>query len=183
MPRLFTAIEVPPEVARDLSLHRGGLPGARWIEPESFHVTLRFLGDVDHATARDAAEGLAELRPRAPIEIAIDALDSFGGDRPRSIHARVVPNAELTRLQVEQEKLMRAAGLEPETRKFTPHVTLARLQGARATDVAAYLARVGHVPRRTFVADRFALMSARSSRGGGPYVVEATYPFGFEADP
>mgnify|MGYP000202062175 CR=1 FL=1 len=53
MPRLFTGLEVPPEVAFDLSLMRGGMSGARWIEPEDYHITLRFIGDVDHATARE----------------------------------------------------------------------------------------------------------------------------------
>lgn len=177
MPRLFTAIEIPPAIARDLALYRSGLPGARWIDPEDYHVTLRFLGDVDFATARDISADLAETARRIPAQVALDALDSFGGDRPRSIHARVAPTPELTRLQAEQERLMRRAGLEPETRKFAPHVTLARLRGGRAGDVAAFLAQAGHFPRLAFTAERFVLMSSRDSVGGGPYVVEAAYPF------
>ncbi|HMO31132.1 RNA 2',3'-cyclic phosphodiesterase [Enterovirga sp.] len=177
MPRLFTALEVPPALARDLALYRGGLPGARWIDAENYHVTLRFIGDIDHAMARDVAAGLAEIPPRPAFGVAIDALASFGGDRPRAILARIVPTPELTRLQAEQEKLMRRLGLEPETRKFTPHVTLARLRGVRASDLAAFIARAGHFPRLSFTAERFVLMSSRDSVGGGPYVVEAAYPF------
>lgn len=176
MPRLFTALEVPAKVARNLALYRGGLPGARWIEPENYHVTLRFIGDIDHAAARDVTLALAQSRRHQPIRIMIDGLGSFGGDKPRAVFARVAPDAGLTRLQADQEKLMRGAGLEPESRKFTPHVTLARLRGVRAGDVAAFLARVGYVPPLTFTAERFILMSARHSVGGGPYVVEAAYP-------
>jgi 2'-5' RNA ligase len=51
MPRLFTGIEVPAQVSLLLSLKRGGLPGARWIDPENYHITLRFIGDVDRAVA------------------------------------------------------------------------------------------------------------------------------------
>lgn len=176
MPRLFTALELPPTLARDLALYRGGLPGARWIDPENYHVTLRFIGDVDQATARSVAENLRAGETRPPT-ITLDALDGFGGDRPRSLFARVVPTPELTRLQSDQERLMRRLGLSPETRKFTPHVTLARLRGVRAGDVAALIARAGHFPRLSFEALRFVLMSSRDSVGGGPYVVEAAYPF------
>lgn len=176
MPRLFTALEVPADIARDLVLYRGGMPGARWIEPENYHLTLRFIGDVDHAAARDVGLALAESRRHPPIRVTLDGLGSFGGNRPRAVFARVAPDAELIRLQAGQEKLMRRAGLEPEARKFTPHVTLARLRGVRAADVAAFLARAGHFPRLIFTAERFVLMSSRNSVGGGPYVVEAAYP-------
>ena len=69
---------------------------------------------------------LAEERPRAPFRVTIDALSTFGGGRPRALLARVVPTPELTKLQADQERLMRRVGLEPESRKYTPHVTLAR---------------------------------------------------------
>jgi 2'-5' RNA ligase len=177
MPRLFTALEVPPDIAQSLALYRGGLPGARWIEPENYHVTLRFIGDVDRATAREVEAALSECRSREPIRLVLDALSVFGGDKPRAILARVVPNPDLSGLQAEHETLMRRVDLEPETRKFTPHVTLARMRGVRSGDVAAFLARAGHFPPLAFTADRFVLMSARDSVGGGPYIVEAAYPF------
>lgn len=177
MPRLFTALEIPDPVAEALSLLRGGLPGARWIDRENYHVTLRFFGDMDGATARDLASLLAESRRRGPIDLVLDALGSFGGDRPRALIARAAPNPDLTRFQAGQEKLARQAGLALESRKYTPHVTLARLRDVRAADVAAYIARVGRFPPRRFTAERFVLMSSRDSVGGGPYVVEAAYPF------
>lgn len=176
MPRLFTALPVPSEVGQQLALVRGGLVGARWIDPADYHVTLRFIGDVDGGTARDLAELLGEARLEGPLTLAIDALATFGGDRPRAVIARVAPTPELTRVQAEQERLARQAGLDPETRKFTPHVTLARLRAARPGDVAAFLARAGHVPPLSFEAEAVILYSARSSIGGGPYLPEAVYP-------
>ena len=56
MPRLFTGVEIPPDVGQALSTLRGGLPGARWIDPENYHVTLRFIGDVDDAIAQEIAK-------------------------------------------------------------------------------------------------------------------------------
>ncbi len=51
MPRLFTALEIPRDAAMSLSFLRGGLPSARWIEPENYHLTLRFIS----ATSRRAS--------------------------------------------------------------------------------------------------------------------------------
>lgn len=178
MPRLFTAVEVPTEVGRDLQLYRGGLAGARWVEPADYHVTLRFLGDVDGATARDLFEALAEDRPRAPIWVGLDALASFGGDRPRAVFARVTANPDLLDLQAAHERAARRAGLAPETRRFTPHVTLARLRGVSSVDVGAYIAAHGRFSPLAFTATRFVVFSSRASVGGGPYVVEAAYPLG-----
>ncbi|MBV9077034.1 MAG: RNA 2',3'-cyclic phosphodiesterase [Methylobacteriaceae bacterium] len=177
MPRLFTGLEIPPAIAETLARLRGGLAGARWIEPENFHITLRFIGDIDFATARDVASVLGESRPRDPMTITIDGLGAFGGAKPRALVAKVAPSPELIRLQAEQERLMQRIGLEPEPRKYTPHVTLARFRAATASEVAGILATRGPVAPLTFAASRFVLYSARDSVGGGPYLVEAAYPF------
>jgi RNA 2',3'-cyclic 3'-phosphodiesterase len=175
MPRLFTGFEIPPDIALMLTMHRGGLTGARWIEPADYHVTLRFMGDVDGATARDACDMLADVQ-RGPVTITIDQMASFGGDKPHSVVARVRAEPALTELQAEQERLMRRLGLPPETRKFTPHVTLARLKGTTPMAVADYLSMRPLIRPISFMARRFVLYSSRASVGGGPYVVEAAYP-------
>ena len=108
--------------------------------------------------------------------MTLDSLDSFGGGRPRSVFARAVPTSEFADLQAEQERLLRRVGLPPEKRRFTPHVTLARLRDASARDVAGYIATHGRFARITFTAERVVLLSSRDSVGGGPYVVEAAYP-------
>lgn len=175
MPRLFTAIEVPDDVGDALATYRGGLSGARWIDVENYHVTLRFLGDVDEATAQEAAYELGRVR-RAPFDVAIEGLDAFGGDRPRALIARVAPSKDIAELQAEHERLIRRIGLPAEKRKFMPHVTLARLRDASARGVAEYLGLRGGPARLSFRAERFVLFSSRDSVGGGPYVVEAAYP-------
>ena len=178
MPRLFTALAVPPEVAEALALYRGGLQGARWIEPADYHLTLRFLGDVERPLAEDFLEALAEMRPRAPLAITLGGLGAFGGDRPRVLYASVAPSPELIDLQAEQERLARRAGLAPERRKFTPHVTLARLRREASPEgVAMFLSQApGFVPV-SVSATGVTVFSARASTGGGPYVAEAEFPF------
>jgi len=175
MPRLFSAIEIPKSLAERLTLLRAGLTGARWIDPENYHLTLRFIGDVDGPTARDFTAALGEIEA-SPFELEVNGLGSFGGRKPRAIFANLAPSQGLDALQRANERAARKAGLPPEGRNFKPHVTLARLKGARADAVAAYLERQGGIGPEIFAVSRFVLYSSRNSIGGGPYVVEAAYP-------
>jgi 2'-5' RNA ligase len=177
MPRIFTALELPERVASQLALMRGGVVGARWLEPGDYHITLRFVGDIDARAARDIAEMLADIR-RPPADVRFEGLSWFGGDKPRAIVAKVKADAALMDLQAEQERRLRRIGVDPETRKYTPHVTLARLRGVAQAAVADYLAARGLLRVEDFTAERFVLYSARDGTGGGPYVIEAAYPLG-----
>jgi 2'-5' RNA ligase len=174
MPRLFTGLEIPTEVCQTLSNLRGGLPGARWIDPENYHVTLRFIGDIDGISANEIASMLFRV-DRKPFEVKVQGLQSFGGRKPRAVVATIAPSKPLMDLQAELERMMQRIGLDPEGRKFIPHVTLARLHDATDRDVADYLSLRGYFPSKAFMAERFVLFSSRASTGGGPYVVEDAY--------
>lgn len=175
MPRLFVALEVPDQTSEALAPLRGGIPFARWIEPDDHHVTLRFLGDVDRRTAEAAAETLAEVR-RAAFSLQFEGLDWFGGEKPRALIARVRPEAALTDLQAEIERRMRRIGLKAETQNYSPHVTVARLRGVSEALAVDWVASRAGVPLVGFLSSHFSLYSARDCVGGGPYIVEAEYP-------
>jgi len=175
MPRLFTGLEIPKALGEEMSLLRGGLHGARWIDPENYHVTLRFIGDVDEDIAQEIAWLLGRVR-RQEFELRLDGLQSFGGRKPRAVIAAIAPSQTLMELQAEHERLMRRAGLDPETRKYTPHVTLARLRDTSSFEVAEYLSARAAFRSPPFSVSRFVLFSSRASMGGGPYVAEAIYP-------
>src|SRR5271157_1744411 len=104
MPRLFTGLEIPRHVADSLSMMRGGLPGARWVDPENYHLTLRFIGDIDGVYANEIALMLARVN-RKPFEVTVQGLSSFGGRKPRAVVASIVPNRPLIELQAELERL------------------------------------------------------------------------------
>jgi 2'-5' RNA ligase len=175
MPRLFTGLEIPAHVVQSLSTLRGGLPGARWIDAENYHVTLRFIGDIDDAVAHEVASVLGRVR-RMPFDLQFDGLTSFGGRKPRALVACLAANRALIELQAEHERLLQRLGLEPEGRKYTPHVTLARLRESTNRHVADYLAVRAPFKTTAFPVSRFVLFSSRASTGGGPYIVEAAYP-------
>jgi RNA 2',3'-cyclic 3'-phosphodiesterase len=177
MPRLFTGLEIPEAQSIYLTQLRGSLYGARWIDPENYHITLRFIGDIDRRIARDIENTLGEIT-REPLEITLTDLGIFGGEKPHAIIANVKPSRALLELQHEHERIMRELGLPKDPRKFTPHITLARLRGSNVADVVEYLSSREAFHVQSFTAKSFALYSAKPSTGGGPYVIEASYPLG-----
>ncbi|QGG92395.1 RNA 2',3'-cyclic phosphodiesterase [Agrobacterium sp. MA01] len=175
MPRLFTALEIPRSAAMSLSLLRGGLPGARWIDVENYHITLRFIGDVDGRTADEVVDRLDRI-DRPEFSLTLNGIGSFGSKKPHSIWAGVSPAPELFALQSEIERICQRIGLLPDPRKFTPHVTLARLKASRVEDVVHYLSGRGNFHTMPFCVGRFVLLSSRESVGGGPYLTEEIFP-------
>ena len=175
MPRLFTGIAVPEHVTSLLSRLQIGLDGARWIEPSDYHITLRFIGDIDDRLARDVADLLATI-DKPQFEVKVQGLDVFGGKKPHSVFAKVENNDALTELQQEHERLMQKIGIKEKIRKYTPHITICRLRGFRADTVAGWLSQNGGFHSETFRVEEFVLYSAKSSTGGGPYIPEQVYP-------
>jgi 2'-5' RNA ligase len=113
MPLLFTGIEIPPEIAMRMSMLRGGLRGARWIDTDRYHLTLRFVGDIDDRTADEIAHRLSRVE-RQGFALELDGLDFFGSRKPHSLVARVAPSRPLQELQAEHERIMQRIGLPPE---------------------------------------------------------------------
>jgi 2'-5' RNA ligase len=175
MPRLFTALEIPRDAALSLSLLRGGLPGARWVDVENYHLTLRFFGDIEGHVADEIANALDRVH-RPSFSLSLSGVGAFGSKKPHSIYAGVSPSPELHALQGEIDRICHRLGMAPDQRKFTPHVTLARLRNPSPVDVARYLSARGNFSTAAFRVGRFVLMSSRDSVGGGPYVVEEAWP-------
>lgn len=175
MPRLFTALEIPRDAALSLSLLRGGLPGARWIDVENYHLTLRFIGDVEGHVADEIANALDRVR-RPAFPLTLSGVGAFGGKKPHSVWAGVLASPDLSSLQAEIERIYQRLGLPADPRKFTPHVTLARLKNSSPEDVARYLTSRGNFVTMPFRVSRFVLMSSKESVGGGPYVIEEAWP-------
>jgi 2'-5' RNA ligase len=175
MPRLFTGLELPPDIAGELDLMKGGVPGARWVDPDSYHITLRFIGDIEEPVAREVALELDGVAFPA-FTLRLKGVGAFGGAKPHSLHAGLADSPDLKRLQLAHERACQLAGLPPEPRKFSPHVTLARLRHSSPEDVQRYIAAHNLYSSRPFEVWRFVLFSARPGRGGGPYAVEESYP-------
>src|SRR5580693_7192384 len=84
MLRLFVGIEFPPELKLHLSLLCSGVAGAKWVDPGNFHLTLRFIGEVDEGTAADVDEALLRLKAR-PFSVQLAGVGVFGAEKLRTL--------------------------------------------------------------------------------------------------
>jgi RNA 2',3'-cyclic 3'-phosphodiesterase len=175
MIRLFVALEIPREVRERLAALQGGVPGARWSSDEQMHLTLRFIGEVDENVAHDIDDALAAIRaPSFVLELA--GVGEFGGKKPRAIWAGVRANDALLHLQKKVETALQRIGLPPEERKFSPHVTLARMRAAPREKVVQFLTHHALFASGPFAVEQFVLFSSHLGSGGSVYHQERVYP-------
>ena len=175
MPRLFTAIELPDDIRTELYRLHMPLPGARWLKPENYHLTLRFFGDIDGAVARELVANLSEIEVDA-FELRVQGLGAFGGNDPHTVWAGIEPSVSLDGLARAHEQAARNAGLPPEKRAYRPHITLVRLRHSGAEPVARYLTHCSGYRSERFFVSQSVLMSSKPLVGGGPYAIEDRFP-------
>jgi 2'-5' RNA ligase len=176
MIRLFVGVDLPDEIRRALQSLNGGVPGARWIPPENYHVTLRFIGEVDEGSAEDIDDALSTVRARAFVA-ELRGVGAFGkGRQLHSLWVGVAGQAALSALHDKVDRALVRVGVEPDRRKYMPHVTLARLKAAHAARVEAYTATHALFATGPFPVTHFTLYSSLRSSGGSIYRAEAEYP-------
>lgn len=177
MIRLFTALPLPESTRERLSMLQAGVPGARWIRPENLHVTLRFIGEVDEGIAADLDAALG--RATAPgFELRLGGVGHFGPARkPHSLWAGVERCEALQFLHDKIDRAVVAAGLQPDDRKFRPHVTLARLRpDVRHERVGRWLEDHALFQAGPIKVDDFVLFRSHLGAEGSVYEPLAEYP-------
>lgn len=176
MPRLFVAIDLPENIQERLSSLCCGLPGARWVQPEQMHLTVRFIGDVGSSVFRDVQEALTAVKAKS-FSLQLDGIGFFPPrGKPRVVWAGIRRNEHLLQLRNRIESVLVQAGLDPEGRKFSPHITLARLKNTPSAKVGAYLAHNGMFMTEEFQINEFLLYSSVLNSKGAKHYIEAEYP-------
>jgi len=181
MPRLFAALPVPEEISDRLTPLQSGVPDARWQPVENLHVTLCFCGEVQGAVMRDLEEELSDIAG-PPFPVALAGVDQFSsGKQPRALVALVERSDRLDWLQQKVTTVARNCGIEIASRKFRPHVTLARFPSGAETGhhIAQFMSSHAQFRAGPWVADHFALYSSRQGRNGSVYTEEAAYGLTF----
>ena len=175
MPRLFAAIALSPETRSELSRLTCGLPGARWIDQANMHLTIRFIGEVDGNRALDVASFLQTVSiPK--FDLTISGIGLFGDKkRPKVIWAGVQPCAELMRLNQKLEIGLQRMGFAPDSRKYHPHVTLAKLKNTTTHDARLFCENHAFFRLPTQSVNGFVLFESHLSSHGSQYDAIAHY--------
>lgn len=181
MIRLFVGTELPQDLRDRLHRLSGGVPGARWIEPENIHLTVRFIGNVEESAFADIEDGLAHVEaPGFDLEIA--GVGHFSrGRRPVMLWAGVVPNPALVDLYRRIDGAMIKAGFPPEGRRYTPHITLARIKDGTAARVREFEAANNLLRLEPFPVAHFTLFSSHLGHRQASYRTEVSYPLAARA--
>ena len=176
MIRLFIGLSLPDAISDQLIDLYGPLPGARWTPPDDLHLTLRFLGPTDSRLAREVHESLQLIHMPAFL-LSVAGVGHFPPrGRPHSLWAGLGASPTLERLQARVEQLVRHAGAPPEKRNFAPHISLARLERAADSDVAAFLAAHSLLRTEAWTVSEFHLYSSTPGDEGARYAKLESYP-------
>lgn len=174
MHRLFVAIRPPQPIREKLLGLMGGVSGARWQSDDQLHLTLRFIGEVSAHVADDIAAALSGVR-HPPFRIALDRIGSFGRrSQPEILWVGVRPHDDLKALHKKVDQACQRAGLPPEGRAYSPHITLARLKRGSGS-IAALVETNGGVSSEPFLVDSFCLYESQLTPEGAVYTIVERY--------
>jgi len=131
--RLFVALDLPDAVRRALAELIANLKpksrGARWVQPENLHITLKFIGHVANEKLSPIQSELSSIPTAQPIELHFRGMGFFPNERhPRAFWCGVAGSPNLAELAADIDRALVPLGIEAETRPFTPHLTLARFK-------------------------------------------------------
>jgi RNA 2',3'-cyclic 3'-phosphodiesterase len=174
--RLFVALDMPWSVREQLAALSGsGIPGARWVPPENYHLTLRFIGDIPGHIARDVDGALLGLRARG-FALTLMGTGTFAkGGVSSALWVGVERTPSLDHLRNKIETALQRCGLEPERRKFQPHVTLARLDNPAEGKVAAFVQAHNLFRTEPIAVGHFTLFSSLLCKDHAVYTPEVEY--------
>ena len=173
--RLFVALDLPQAARACLARLGTGLPGARWLPPENYHLTLRFLGEMPAHRAEELDAALAALRGRG-FTLQISGVGVFEkAGRPQALWAGIERNPRLDHLQAKIETAGQRVGFEPERRRFTPHVTVARLDNAPPNTLAEWVQAHNLLRAEPVSVEHFTVFASRLGKDAAVYTSEVEY--------
>ena len=169
---------MPAEIQDALDRLSHGFPDADWTAMDDLHLTLRFIGEVDHSTFYEIGELLMGVTLH-PFDLELAGIGQFPPRGAlRQLWIGVSPNEALDRLKRRIDRSIAEAGVPLEGRKFVPHVTLARFrQPPSEQRLAAYLRRHYLIRLPPFPVSTFGLHSSVLKASGAEHLLEAEYDF------
>ncbi len=175
MIRLFVALDLPQETRDELGSFCYGVPGARWLSDDQFHLTLHFIGDVDGALYGDICESLDDVRSEN-LHIRLSGLGFFSQRKePKVLWVGLERNEALVQLRNRIGAGLKRAGVELERRKFSPHITVARLRNSPKSKLMTFVAAHNLYKSSNVEISEFKLYSSVLTSNGAIHSVEEEF--------
>jgi 2'-5' RNA ligase len=186
---LFVALEIPQTVREQLSAIRGKFrkPNSqmRWVRPEHFHVTLKFIGEVAAENVQEITAALQAVHRDAPVQLCFRGLGWYWNAKGFGmLFGKIECGDALAALAAQVDQSLQPLGIAPEEGAYLPHLTLARckslqhhLRSTIPADLLAVTKEVEGFEFGTLLAHEFRLMESKLGPGGSKYSTVATFQF------
>lgn len=176
--RLFVGLKIPDSITPLLRALTGGLPGAKWVNPDGYHLTLRFIGELDNHIAEELDANLAAIQSKK-FTLSLKSVGHFGNfEKANAVWAGVSRNDALYHLRDKVESAVVRSGVEPEHRRFTPHITVGKLHRTPPDWLESWLVQNAGFKSPEFEVNEFSLFSSHAGDNGRIYLPEVSYPLG-----
>lgn len=176
MPRLFVALDLPDAVKQQITeLCAFGLPGVSWVKLEQFHLSLRFIGEVESNRMDDIITCLSKVRASS-LFINLKGVGTFPPNKtPRVIWVGVQKNELLLQLRNKVEFQLNQIGIPAERRKFHAHVTIGRVKSKKIKRMGSYLPHYDMFQAQSIALSEFTLFSSLLSPQGAIHTKVKNY--------
>ncbi|UTW55192.1 RNA 2',3'-cyclic phosphodiesterase [Kordiimonas sp. SCSIO 12610] len=175
MLRLFVGLEIPASMIDALEHVRGGVEGARWQRDDQLHLTLAFIGEIPNKQLGEIVDTLSQIRFE-PFDMAIKGVGCFGKPKkPKSLWAGIENKRPVAHLHEKITHALMQIGLDMETRKFTPHITLARFKRGTDARIGDWLSTNDCLTSSPETVSNFTLFSSQLTSESAHYAVEAQF--------
>lgn len=186
--RLFVALEVPDEVREKLAAIRDRFPKPqsqmRWVRAEQFHVTLKFIGEVDEEKVDEIMGALRAVQQGSPVQCGFCGLGWYWNAKGFGmLFSKIEDDGSLRALASRVDECLQPANFEPEHQEYMPHLTLARCKPLKSRPRSAVPEDLSAVARETeglefgrMQAREMHLMQSKLGTSGPKYSRVATFP-------
>ncbi|MDH5654753.1 MAG: RNA 2',3'-cyclic phosphodiesterase [Spirochaetia bacterium] len=175
--RLFTAISIPVSIQEEIGNICYGIPNARWVKKEQLHITLCFIGEMEQHQLPSLTEVLSDVSFKS-FNLNLKGIGQFLTAKDlNTIWLGVKDSDELTELQSRVSKKLKSIGINPDKKKYSPHVTLARIKKATGGRIREYMEEFSQFQTEIFPVHSFNLFSSSLYPGGPVHTLEKEFFF------
>lgn len=175
--QLFIGLSLPDRVSSQLACLRGSLPHIQWRDPDTYHLTLNFIGEIRHYDLMNELDLRLEKIRCPAFELTIETVSYFqSSTQVQNFWAGVQFSEPLIHLHKKLEQCLRSLNINHTRQKFTPHITLATGTALPHSQIALWLAQYNLLKIPRVEIDYFSLFSIYPNTGHPFYRSESDYP-------